>query len=106
MNAERLTELYRTYAPLVHARARRLVGPEADDVVQEVFLKLLRNEPNPEVMLKWLYATATNSCLDRLRKGARHGDAWQGDVRKAEQQRRAVNLEELFASAERVERLL
>jgi RNA polymerase sigma factor (sigma-70 family) len=92
MDAERLTELYRTYAPLVHARARRLVGPEADDVVQEVFLKLVRTEPTADVLPKWLYAAATNACLDRLRKSTRQGDAWQGQVRGAEQQRRTVNL--------------
>jgi RNA polymerase sigma factor (sigma-70 family) len=106
LNAERLAELYRTYAPMVHARARRLLGSDADDVVQEVFLKLVRHEPPQGAELKWMYATATNTCLDRMRANLRKDAGWQGDVRTAESQRRAVSLEEAFASAELCRALL
>lgn len=106
MNAVRLTELYRAYAPLVHARARRLVPSEADDVVQEVFLKLVKANPPGGSELKWLYATATNACLDRLRSTARKGSAWQGEVRTAETERRRITLEEAFASVDLCRKLL
>lgn len=106
LNAVRLTELYRAYAPLVHARARRLVPSEADDVVQEVFLKLVKADPPEGASLKWLYATTTNTCLDRLRATARKDPRWQGEVRAAETERRTVTLEEAFASADLCRKLL
>jgi RNA polymerase sigma factor (sigma-70 family) len=107
VNAVRLTELYRTWAPLVHARARRLVGSEADDVVQEVFAKMLEHEPPAGAELKWMYATATNVCLDRLRARSRKDASWQSGVRDAETGRReALSLERVFENVELCRRLL
>lgn len=46
----------------------------ADDVVQEVFLRALESEGEPDQPRPWLYRIARNLCLNRLRDGARHGE--------------------------------
>ncbi|MGC4121989.1 MAG: sigma-70 family RNA polymerase sigma factor [Myxococcales bacterium] len=78
-----LEELYRRFAPLVHAKARRIVGEaEADDVVQEVFLRYLKGGPaDPKALVDWLTTSAVNLSLDRLRFRARRGSAWEGELR-------------------------
>ena len=75
--SDRLTELYRRYAPAVHRRAKGLLGgdeTEAWDVTQEVFLGYFKNEG------KWrgeaapftvLYQMATYQSVDRLRRRSR-----------------------------------
>lgn len=64
-------DLYRQYAPLVLRRARRFVTAcEAEEVVHEVFLKVLlhlqefRGASSPAT---WLYRMTTNHCLNQLR---------------------------------------
>ena len=71
-------DLYRTFAPLVLRRCRRLLGPEADalDATQEVFVQLLVYEDrltfdDREAVLRWLYRVTTNLCVKRLVKGRR-----------------------------------
>ena len=80
--ADRLTELYRRYAPAIFRRARSLLGGdehEAHDVVQEVFLSYvkhesrLRGEAGPFTVL---YQMATYQSVDRLRRAAR----WSGKL--------------------------
>lgn len=67
--------LYRRFAPMVLRRAQRfLSNSDAEELVQEVFLKLVENpaafrgESSPAT---WLYTVATRLCLDRLRDGTR-----------------------------------
>lgn len=63
---------YRAHGHLVLRRARALLGDEAEaqEVLQEIFMMLLRE---PEVyggrssMTTWLYRVTTNMCLNRLR---------------------------------------
>jgi RNA polymerase sigma factor (sigma-70 family) len=81
MDRSAFTELYRRFAPLVHARAKRMVGSHADDVVQEVFLRLARSPPNDRALATWIYTTSTSVCLDLLRHAARRDAAWQQGVR-------------------------
>jgi RNA polymerase sigma-70 factor (ECF subfamily) len=83
LTSDEVAQLYRRYAPLVHARARRLVRDEADDVVHEVFVRLLRRPPTGEQTLAWLLVTTTNVCLDRLRARARRDDGWLREARAA-----------------------
>jgi RNA polymerase sigma-70 factor (ECF subfamily) len=101
---ERLDTLYRQLAPLVHARARRIIGMEADDIVQETFVKLMRANPDDSQLTAWLYTTATNLCLDRLRHLARRDPAWQTAV--ADHASRPRDAESLLASHEACRRLL
>jgi RNA polymerase sigma-70 factor, ECF subfamily len=78
---DEVAELYRLYAPMVYARARRLVGDEADDVVHDVFLRLLRGGVDPDERLGWLLRATTNAALDRLRHRARRDEAWRDEAR-------------------------
>jgi len=81
MDSSALAALYRKFAPLVHSRAGRLVGDDADDVVQEVFLRLIRQRPASGKEASWIYRTTTNLCLDRLRHRGRRDSAWREDLR-------------------------
>ena len=63
--------LVRAYAPMVRATCRRRLGPgvDADDAVQETFLKLLRRAGDVRVnVAAWLHAAALTTCLDRQRR--------------------------------------
>jgi RNA polymerase sigma factor (sigma-70 family) len=102
---DQIAELYRRHAPLVHSRARRLVRDEADDVVHEVFLRLLRRPPTGEQTLSWLLVTTTNICLDRLRARARRDEAWWSAVR-AELGDDEITIERLVEAQEACRRLL
>ena len=63
------THLVERHRGELHAHCRRMVGPDAEDVVQETFLRAwrsrdtLRSTPRP-----WLYRIATNACLDSIRR--------------------------------------
>lgn len=62
------------HTPAVHALAWRMLGEaaEAEDVVQEAFVKLWVNAkgwtPTGGGLGGWLRRVATNACLDRLRR--------------------------------------
>ena len=66
-----LDEMYRRFAAVVHGIALARVGPdEADDVTQEVFLKVaarLGTLRDPAAFPGWICALARNASLDRLR---------------------------------------
>jgi RNA polymerase sigma-70 factor (ECF subfamily) len=71
-------ELVRTYQSYAYRLAVRILcsETEAEDVVQEAFVRVWRNldRYNPEVLFTtWLYRIVTNLCLDRLRAMKRHG---------------------------------
>lgn len=54
--------------------ARRLSGPDAEDVVQEAFLKALRSYPNlkhGDHLRGWLYRITTTCAFDRSAKRGR-----------------------------------
>ncbi len=86
-----LSELYMRYAPILHARARGILGDDAEagDAVQETFARVIRagerfrNESSP---LTWMYQINTNWCLNRLRD--RKGHQRKHDERRAEIQPR------------------
>jgi len=79
-SSDRLTELYRRYAPAVFRRARSLLGgdeAEAHDVMQEVFFAYVKNESRlrgEAAPFTVLYQMATFQSVDRLRRAAR----WSG----------------------------
>lgn len=47
---------------------------EAEDAVQEVFVKVLRSPEIPDNFRTWIYKIARNFCIDTLRKRARRKD--------------------------------
>lgn len=69
---DELRDLYVRYAPILHHRARSILGSEeaAADAVQETFARVIRNwdgfrmEASP---LTWMYQISTNWCLNQLR---------------------------------------
>lgn len=73
--------LYERYGGLVRARVRRFFhGEEAEDVAQEVFVKVVerldtfRGEASP---VTWLYQVTTRHCLNRLRDRDRRRALWE-----------------------------
>ena len=69
--------LYRRYGAVVYRRARTLLGDEdlAWDVVQEIFMQMLRGEAvfrHESAPTTWLYRVTTNRCLNMLRDSGRH----------------------------------
>ena len=77
-------QLYLKYGPMVLRRCRALLGDEdaALDAMQDVFVKVLarKGRIRDEGLSSFLYVTATNTCLNVLRRGARRagtaGDEW------------------------------
>ena len=70
------TVLYQRHARAIHSLAWRLTGePQiAEDILQETFMRLLRNigGTDPERPLRpWLRTVATNLAIDHLRRGQR-----------------------------------
>ncbi len=71
-SAAEMEALYRRYAPVLHARARSILGSDesAADAVQETFARVIRHwaefraEASP---LTWMYRISTNWCLNQLR---------------------------------------
>ena len=73
---EGATELFRRYSGPVFRYADRLLGsrPEAEEVAQEVFLKVISRVDQYDgraPVASWLFAIAANACRDRLRKAGR-----------------------------------
>ncbi len=74
--AEGATELFRRYSGPVFRYADRLLGsrPEAEEVAQEVCLKLITRVDQYDgraPVASWLFAIAANACRDRLRRAGR-----------------------------------
>jgi RNA polymerase sigma-70 factor (ECF subfamily) len=68
---DKLVQLYRTYAPVIFARCRRILNDAraAEDATQETFLRVHRHlakAPDAHA-LRWIYRIATNYCLNELR---------------------------------------
>ena len=75
-----IRDLYQRYAPMVHRRCKALLRDEEEamEAMQDVFVEVLRREDRIEVAApsSFLYRTATNVCLNRIRsRGRRPQDA-------------------------------
>ncbi len=68
-DAEAFAEIVGRHVGMVYGTCRRLLGDsEAEDVVQECFIKLSQSElRHGQAIGGWLHRVATNACLDRLR---------------------------------------
>lgn len=71
MDRADIAELYERYGYAVHRRCWRLLGSEAeaDDALQEVFVRVMRYGDGfaGEAPLPWLCRIADRHCFDRLR---------------------------------------
>lgn len=76
-------DLYLRYGPALLRKCERMLGnrPDAEDVVQALFIDLLRKDKT-DVGLPYLYQAATRRCLNLMRDSRRraellaeHGDA-------------------------------
>lgn len=73
--AETFQRLAREQIPRLYAMARRLVGDEAEDAVQECLLKAFERFEqleDREAAPAWLARVLVNCCRDRRRREARH----------------------------------
>lgn len=74
--------LFRKYGPMVHRRCVQLLRDpaEADDIAQEVFLKVLERQESltGDYPSSLLWNIATRLCLNRIRDRKRHGGS-EGD---------------------------
>ena len=81
--------LYDRYAHMVHAIAvSRVAAGEADDVVQEAFmraLRQLRGLRNREAFGPWLAAIARNTAYDIYRQRHPHGELVEEPARRSHQ---------------------
>ena len=70
-----IESLYQRYAPMVHRRCRALLrdDEEATEAMQDVFVEVCRRADRLEVAApsSFLYRTATNVCLNRIRSKKR-----------------------------------
>lgn len=76
-NADAGRMLCEAYHPPLMRFCYRYLGSreEAEDVVQEVFLRILNNDALPTNFRAWIYKIARNRCLDLLRARRRRGEA-------------------------------
>ena len=75
--AERFRELAREQLPRLYSLARRLVGEDAEDAVQDCLLKgfqRFHQLTDPAAASAWLTTILVNCCRDRLRAKARRPD--------------------------------
>jgi len=79
-----IAQLYEQYGPMVLRRCRRLLGNEEEalDATQDVFVKLLQTEASRTVEhpSSFLFVTASNLCLTRIRDRKRHGETVDDDL--------------------------
>jgi RNA polymerase sigma-70 factor (ECF subfamily) len=102
-------ELYDRHGAMVLRRVRRFYrGDEADEVLQEIFLRLLTTKASfrgEAAVTTWLYQVTTRHCLNRLRNARRrrelldeHGaPAWGTPIAPPRQEAR-VFLEQLWST--------
>src|ERR1051325_3308861 len=75
--AEDFERLFREHSGLIYRTARRVTGSpdDAEDVLQTIFLRLLRREIPPDLQKNpkgYLYRAAVNLSLDVVRSRQRH----------------------------------
>lgn len=99
-----IDQLYRRYGPLVLRRIRGFYrdAAEAEDVLQEVFVRVMENMDSFRGASRpstWLYSVTTRHCLNRLRNSKRrrelldeHGTdmGWGASSAPAEQPSRVL----------------
>ncbi len=70
MNSSDFQRLVDAYGPGIYRYVKRMIGEAmAEDITQDVFMRALTAErkPEPGAEKSWLYAIASNLCIDHLR---------------------------------------
>ncbi len=79
-----IDDLYARFSPMVLRRCRALLKDEelAVEAMQDVFVQVLRRQDRLDLRSpsSFLYTTATNICLNRLRSKRRHPSEPEGDL--------------------------
>lgn len=97
------TELMDRYKRVVLNFVYRLLGnaSEADDIVQEVFVRVYRNirsfRPGGARFSTWIFQIARNAAIDHLRKRARRREEPLDDLTRAAPASHAVEANEIGA---------
>ncbi|MBN1516454.1 RNA polymerase sigma factor [Candidatus Sumerlaeota bacterium] len=96
--------LYRRHCAMTHATAYRLTQQwdDAEEVLQEVFLKLARNARElrePQYLRTWLYRTTINAAYDALRQRQKQ----RGRTISEQEWRKVVSMESMRRETERRE---
>jgi RNA polymerase sigma-70 factor (ECF subfamily) len=84
---EKFESLYREHATFVYRTALRITrnAEEAEDILQTIFLRLLRRESSPDLQKRpraYLYRAAVNAALDAIE--SRRNRSQTADVREIE----------------------
>ena len=98
MTREQIQSAFLRYGPMVLYRAKILLGNEAEanDVVQEVFIKALSHSKRKEAFLaSWLRRVTVNLCLNRIRDRRRRRELERQHLNP--QPARAARFEEALA---------
>lgn len=79
MPDDRLTELYRTYGPVIYDRCRTMLkdDAEAEDATHETFMRLHRHLDRlagSREALYWIYRVSSNYCLNEIRNRRRRAE--------------------------------
>ena len=77
---EEFERLYREHATFVYRTALRITrnAEEAEDILQTIFLRLLRRESSPDLQKRpraYLYRAAVNAALDTIESKRKRSDA-------------------------------
>ena len=69
MDAQQLTQWYDLCSSELLLYARNILkGPAAEDIVHDVFIKLMAQSTQPDNVRAWLFTAVRNACITRLRK--------------------------------------
>lgn len=73
MDLEILGRCYESYGAGLALYGRQWLDPsDAEDVVQEAFIKLMKQSTAPDNVKAWLYCLVRNEAIGRLRQRQRH----------------------------------
>jgi len=79
-----LNELYQEFSPLILGIGRRIVGDDAEDLLQTVFLSAWKNrkqfDPNKGSMRSWLCGITRYRGIDYLRKKGQNSSVLVSDT--------------------------
>ena len=87
MNHPSTQTLFEQYGYAVHRRCLRILGSssEADDAVQEVFVRVIKygSTRTGEAPLPWLYRIADRVCFDLINRRRRNAEPTEAERRSA-----------------------